>query len=110
MPEVKEAAEELGMTPAQVIISWHVQRGVRSPVTFISIGANFQIISPQTVVLPKSVHANRVAENIGGVHFVLSFVVLIALIIRCIYSEETPAKSFRCYRSRSNCTRAYASR
>ncbi|KAJ7205676.1 NADP-dependent oxidoreductase domain-containing protein [Mycena rebaudengoi] len=43
VPEVKEIAAELGMTPAQVIISWHVQRG--------------------TVVLPKSVTPSRVVEN-----------------------------------------------
>ncbi|KAI0080695.1 hypothetical protein K474DRAFT_1682434 [Panus rudis PR-1116 ss-1] len=42
-PEVKEIAEKLGITPAQAIISWHVQRG--------------------TVVLPKSVHPSRVEEN-----------------------------------------------
>ncbi|KAF9783169.1 NADP-dependent oxidoreductase domain-containing protein [Thelephora terrestris] len=36
-------AKELGITPAQVIISWHVQRGV--------------------VVLPKSVHEGRIREN-----------------------------------------------
>lgn len=29
VPEVKEIAAALGMTPAQVIISWHLQRGVR---------------------------------------------------------------------------------
>jgi diketogulonate reductase-like aldo/keto reductase len=29
VPEVKEIAKELGITPAQVVISWHVQRGVR---------------------------------------------------------------------------------
>ena len=28
VPEVKEIAQELGITPAQVLISWHVQRGV----------------------------------------------------------------------------------
>ncbi|RDB14678.1 Glycerol 2-dehydrogenase (NADP(+)) [Hypsizygus marmoreus] len=44
VPEVKEIATELGITPAQVIISWHVQRGV--------------------VVLPKSVHPSRVVENL----------------------------------------------
>ncbi|KAJ3715603.1 NADP-dependent oxidoreductase domain-containing protein [Lentinula guzmanii] len=42
--EVKEVAEELGMTPAQVLIAWHIQRG--------------------TVVLPKSVTPSRVTENI----------------------------------------------
>ncbi|CCL99530.1 uncharacterized protein FIBRA_01548 [Fibroporia radiculosa] len=43
IPEVREIARELGITPAQVIISWHVQRG--------------------TVVLPKSVTPSRVEEN-----------------------------------------------
>ncbi|KAF7365614.1 Aldo-keto reductase [Mycena venus] len=43
VPEIKEIAKELGMTPAQVVISWHIQRG--------------------TVVLPKSVTPSRVVEN-----------------------------------------------
>ncbi|OSC98051.1 hypothetical protein PYCCODRAFT_1376010 [Trametes coccinea BRFM310] len=43
LPEVKAIAEALNITPAQVIISWHVQRG--------------------TVVLPKSVTPSRVVEN-----------------------------------------------
>ncbi|KAJ7887252.1 NADP-dependent oxidoreductase domain-containing protein [Mycena olivaceomarginata] len=43
VPEVKGIAKELGITPAQVVISWHVQRG--------------------TVVLPKSVTPSRVVEN-----------------------------------------------
>lgn len=30
IPVVKAIAKELGITPAQVYISWHVQRGVRS--------------------------------------------------------------------------------
>ncbi|KAH9922985.1 NADP-dependent oxidoreductase domain-containing protein [Fomitopsis serialis] len=42
-PEVKKIAEALGITPAQAIISWHVQRG--------------------TIVLPKSVTPSRVEEN-----------------------------------------------
>ncbi|KAK2465273.1 hypothetical protein APHAL10511_002627 [Amanita phalloides] len=44
VPEVKDIAAELGITPAQVIVSWHVQRG--------------------TVVLPKSVTPSRIDENI----------------------------------------------
>ncbi|KAF9265188.1 Aldo/keto reductase [Marasmius fiardii PR-910] len=44
VPIVKEIAKEQGITPAQVIISWHVQRG--------------------TIVLPKSVTPSRVEENI----------------------------------------------
>ncbi|KAF9478221.1 hypothetical protein BDN70DRAFT_880285 [Pholiota conissans] len=43
VPEVKAISEELGITPAQVVISWHVQRG--------------------TVALPKSIKAARVEEN-----------------------------------------------
>lgn len=44
VPEVEDIAKELGITPAQVIISWHVQRG--------------------TVVLPKSVTPLRIVENL----------------------------------------------
>ncbi|THU85463.1 Aldo/keto reductase [Dendrothele bispora CBS 962.96] len=44
VPVVKEIAKELDMTPAEVIISWHVQRG--------------------TIVLPKSVTPSRIVENI----------------------------------------------
>ncbi|OJT03862.1 hypothetical protein TRAPUB_5453 [Trametes pubescens] len=44
VPEVQAIAKELGITPAQAIISWHVQRG--------------------TVVLPKSVTPSRVVENL----------------------------------------------
>ncbi|KAJ2921113.1 hypothetical protein H1R20_g15981, partial [Candolleomyces eurysporus] len=43
IPIVKSIAQQLGITPAQVYISWHVQRG--------------------TVVLPKSVTPSRVEEN-----------------------------------------------
>ena len=28
VPEVRAIAQDLGITPAQVVISWHVQRGV----------------------------------------------------------------------------------
>lgn len=52
VPEVKEIAQELGMTPEQVIINWHVQRG--------------------TIVLPKSVTPSRVVENLqGSFYFVI---------------------------------------
>ncbi|KAI0823952.1 NADP-dependent oxidoreductase domain-containing protein [Trametes gibbosa] len=44
VPEVQAIAKELGITPAQAIISWHVQRG--------------------TVVLPKTVTPSRVVENL----------------------------------------------
>ncbi|KAI0725354.1 NADP-dependent oxidoreductase domain-containing protein [Fomitopsis betulina] len=42
-PAVRKIADTLGITPAQAVISWHVQRG--------------------TVVLPKSVTPSRVEEN-----------------------------------------------
>ena len=29
IPQVREISIELGISPAQVIISWHVQRGAR---------------------------------------------------------------------------------
>jgi len=44
VPEVKEVAKDLGITPAQVLISWAVQRGV--------------------IVLPKSVNPPRIEENL----------------------------------------------
>ncbi|KAG6909277.1 hypothetical protein DXG01_001221 [Tephrocybe rancida] len=44
VPEVKEIAAELGITPAQVLISWQIQRG--------------------NVVLPKSVTPSRIIENL----------------------------------------------
>ncbi|KAJ8583337.1 hypothetical protein M405DRAFT_875950 [Rhizopogon salebrosus TDB-379] len=44
VPEVKDIASKLGITPAQVLISWHVQRG--------------------TIVLPKSVTPSRIVENL----------------------------------------------
>ncbi|KAG6829785.1 hypothetical protein H0H92_003440, partial [Tricholoma furcatifolium] len=44
VPEVKEIAAELGITPAQVLISWQLQRG--------------------NVVLPKSVTPSRITENL----------------------------------------------
>ncbi|CAE6462321.1 unnamed protein product [Rhizoctonia solani] len=43
-PVVQDIAKDLKITPAQVLISWHVQRG--------------------TVVLPKSVTPSRVEENL----------------------------------------------
>ena len=43
LPIVRDIAKKLKITPAQALISWHVQRG--------------------TVVLPKSVYAARIAEN-----------------------------------------------
>ena len=43
LPIVRDIAGKLKITPAQVLISWHVQRGA--------------------IVLPKSVHPARIAEN-----------------------------------------------
>lgn len=43
VPEVQAIAKKLGITPAQALISWHVQRG--------------------TIVLPKSVTSSRIEEN-----------------------------------------------
>jgi diketogulonate reductase-like aldo/keto reductase len=47
-PAIVEIAERLGCTPAQVIIRWHLQHGV--------------------IVIPKSVHADRIRSNadVGG--------------------------------------------
>ncbi|KAG5726412.1 hypothetical protein E4T56_gene9919, partial [Termitomyces sp. T112] len=44
VPEVMEISAELGITPAQVLISWQVQRG--------------------NIVLPKSVTPSRIIENL----------------------------------------------
>jgi diketogulonate reductase-like aldo/keto reductase len=46
VPEIKEAAEVLGMTPVQIVVSWLVQHGV--------------------VALPKSVTPSRIEENLKG--------------------------------------------
>ena len=45
VPEVQKIAKELGITPAQVIISWHVQRGV-------SVSHN--CVPPRTAVAHRS--------------------------------------------------------
>lgn len=51
-PTVARIAETHGKTPAQIILRWHLQEG-RS-------------------AIPKSVHANRIAENFDVFDFVLS--------------------------------------
>lgn len=43
-PLILDIAKKLNVTPAQVVISWHVQRGY--------------------IVLPKSIHANRIESNL----------------------------------------------
>lgn len=51
-PVVIEIARELGRTPSQVVLRWHIQRG--------------------DVVFPKSVNPNRIAENLDVFGFTLS--------------------------------------
>jgi 2,5-diketo-D-gluconate reductase A len=51
-PAIGAIAERLGRTPAQVIIRWHLQHGV--------------------VVIPKSVHADRIRSNADVAGFSLS--------------------------------------
>ncbi|QCB29042.1 aldo/keto reductase [Corynebacterium endometrii] len=51
-PEITEAAEAHGVTPAQVVIRWHLQNG--------------------TIVFPKSANPERIAENFDVFDFELS--------------------------------------
>jgi diketogulonate reductase-like aldo/keto reductase len=51
-PAVTEIAERLGRTPAQVLIRWAIERGL--------------------VVLPKSTHRERIAENGAVFDFALA--------------------------------------
>ncbi|MCL2316474.1 MAG: aldo/keto reductase [Actinomycetia bacterium] len=51
-PAIARIAAELDRTPAQVVIRWHLQRG--------------------HIVIPKSVHAGRIAENIDVFDFTLT--------------------------------------
>lgn len=51
-PEITEAAEAHGVTPAQVVIRWHLQNG--------------------TIVFPKSANLERIAENFDVFGFELS--------------------------------------
>lgn len=51
-PRLAAIGERYGKSPAQVVIRWHVQHGV--------------------VVLPKSVHAERIAQNFDVFDFALS--------------------------------------
>ena len=52
LPELKEIGAKYGKTPAQVILRWHLQRGI--------------------VVIPKSTHIERMEENLNVFDFELS--------------------------------------
>ena len=52
LPELKEIGEKYGKTPAQVILRWHLQRGI--------------------VVIPKSTHIERMEENFNVFDFELT--------------------------------------
>ncbi|HET8603596.1 MAG TPA: aldo/keto reductase [Marmoricola sp.] len=58
-PTIVEIAERLGRTPAQVIIRWHLQHGV--------------------VVIPKSVHTERIRSNADVAGFSLGEADMVAL-------------------------------
>ncbi len=51
-PRARKVAERVGRTPAQVILRWHLQRGI--------------------VVFPKSADPGRLAENLAITDFALS--------------------------------------
>ena len=51
-PVIAEIAKKYGKTPAQIMLRWHIQRGV--------------------VVIPKSTHKERMAENLNVFDFTLA--------------------------------------
>lgn len=52
LPELKAIAEKYGKTTAQIILRWHLQRGI--------------------VIIPKSTHIERMEENLDVFDFELS--------------------------------------
>ena len=52
LPELKTIGEKYGKTPAQVMLRWHIQRGI--------------------VVIPKSTHTERMEENFNVFNFELT--------------------------------------
>lgn len=52
LPQLKAIGEKYGKTPAQVILRWHLQRGI--------------------VIIPKSTHIERMEENFNVFDFTLS--------------------------------------
>jgi 2,5-diketo-D-gluconate reductase A len=58
-PTVKRLASQVGRTPAQVLLRWSLQRGL--------------------VVIPKSTHRERIAENAAAFDFTLSDAVMAEL-------------------------------
>lgn len=51
IPSIRETAERLGRTPTQIVLRWHLQRG--------------------TIVIPKTVHRERMSENLTTAEFAL---------------------------------------
>ena len=52
LPKLKAIGDKYGKTPAQVILRWHLQRGI--------------------VIIPKSTHIERMEENINVFDFELT--------------------------------------
>eukprot|EP01059_Diplonema_ambulator_P011058 TRINITY_DN2102_c0_g1_i1.p1 TRINITY_DN2102_c0_g1~~TRINITY_DN2102_c0_g1_i1.p1 ORF type:complete len:387 (+),score=138.24 TRINITY_DN2102_c0_g1_i1:42-1163(+) len=52
-PQIVKIAEEFNVTPAQVILSWHAQRGI--------------------VPIPRTINPERMAENFAGANMILEF-------------------------------------